>query len=689
MATKYTLYFSDTANKTPFDLQSYTTNGPESPSDPSPIAGSSGNIETTLKLYGKGNKDYGEPVFQDLIYMLENFSNTVRPVFSIEGQLWYNNRQLVAGSPPIQPELFIRNADTDDTYGGSPFVDNGWDAIILATGASAMTGELILSGTPSNASAAIPKSYVDTHFVDFSLHITPDQNTFLDALSLPTLTALEVDQLIGINTGSTVQSQLNGKLNLTGGALFAAANITFTGGGEVLGLPTVPSVDGAAASKRFVLDQVGGIIVGDGVLTDTAWFNTGVGSPAPDISETTLRLTVTSPGSPPIETTIDAQGISRVGHSHAAANVSIDNSFDINYGANTQTAIEYAASEIELLKTGGVPPSATILVQRIFESLTSDITSPTPWQTQNHFADDSRVTITVNGIKQYAHARGTQTIEFDSAPTGATATGLDPTLAYDFDIAVDGAGANTVTINAGSPSVDISDHAALTVAINDALQSASPTSGATYADEGTFTSNTSGSASTIAITATGSPSNTYLFDTGVQANIIGATFLSNPPGGSPTVPDDITVQGMSISDFPTGMTFTIRNSVDTTYGTYDGVYSVHDSGPTTSGSDVIVPIALLEFSNVSTPLLPSYNPSGSPTPPAPNPGAGSPASYGEIQISPLGRIVQVAPALAGIEGEYAETDISGNIVPSGSATQYVVFNYDILTGSKIESLLYV
>jgi len=586
MATKYTLHFSDTG-KTPFELQSYTTNGPVSPSDPSPTAGSSGNIETTLKLYGKGNKDYGEPVFQDLLYMLENFSNTTRPVFSIEGQLWYNNRTFVAGSPPTQPELFIRNANAADTFCGSPFTADGWDAVILATGASAMqTGaELILGTNPTSPLGAVTKQYADVHINSTDLHLSPDQNIFLDGLTLgsPLLTSSDVNQLIGISHAQTVQTQLDDKLSRSVNEnMNLNIDLTFNGG-EPRGLPTVPTAPDSATSMQYVDDQIalGVAASGDGVLTSTSWQNTGLGSPLPNTSETTLRLTITNAGSPVTTTDIDVLGISRYGHLHQATEVFIDNSFDVTYGANVQTAIEQAAAEIDLLKTGGAAPTATIAVQRIFEILAAPLTvagSPIDiFATQNHTTDDNRVALTINGVKQYAHTRGTQGINYSTTIDAAATTGLDGGTIYDFNIAVDGGSITTITVNpAGSPAVDISTHGALVIAINAQL-AGSPVVAATFSIDSLlseiFTSHTSSTGSAISITDPGGSPNVYLFAAGS-------------------------------------------------------------------------PLGLDNLDSVGTPVT-------------------------------------------GVDGDYMETDNLGIQALPADPTSYVVFNYDIITGSKIESLLYV
>lgn len=51
---------------------------------------------------------------------------------------------------------------------------------------------------------------------------------------------------------SNVQTQLDAKVAKAGSSMDSAANITFSGGGEVLGLPSTPSSAGSVASKAYV-----------------------------------------------------------------------------------------------------------------------------------------------------------------------------------------------------------------------------------------------------------------------------------------------------------------------------------------------------------------------------------------------------------------------------------------------------
>lgn len=54
------------------------------------------NTTTSLNLVGRGYTAYGEVVAENLVYLLENFANTVAPRTPIPGQLWYDrtSRQL-------------------------------------------------------------------------------------------------------------------------------------------------------------------------------------------------------------------------------------------------------------------------------------------------------------------------------------------------------------------------------------------------------------------------------------------------------------------------------------------------------------------------------------------------------------------------------------------------------------------
>ena len=703
MVIKYTFEFTDTS-KDSFDVFPYTANGTVSPTD-SNFIDQAVSAKTTLKLYGKGMPDYGEGIEQNLIYMLENFANITAPLNSIEGQLWYNT--VGTGSPVLGPELSIYN-------------NTGWDAIVLATGTSPMTGELILAGDPSNALGATPKQYVDAHIADFVLHLTPDQNAFLDGLSLsgsPLLTSADVNQLTGIS--GNVQSLLDLKLSLDG-------SLSMTG--ELI-LAGDPSNALGATSKQYVDDLV---LSGnnDSALSIVDWIiPTGSPLPIADINATTLQFTISTQGSPQIPIGIlTATGISREGHFHDASEIIVDNTFNPVYSTNLQSVVEdLDANKASLLgdtftgpvnmanlnvsgtgtfinPVSGVDPisgtdlatknyvdNKTITVTRTFEARIIDLLSGIPYLVQNHLVNDNKLSITVNGVKQYVDAHGYQQVQYDiDAPIlqAGALTGIDQTLTHDFNISIDGAAPITITIPPalGSPAgPDISTQGNLVSVINSIMSAGSPPlADAVFSIDGPatqqFIANSSGSTSTITISDPASV-NTYLFATDTGTAIVGVNFKYWQ--GSP---DEIIIAGDVTSILPAGTAFAIRNSDELTFGGYNGVYQVYGTGPVFSASPGIttIPVASLTNSFTITPLIAGYF-GGSPAP--------SPSPFGSIYITPIVGFDSVLPAITGIDGDYTETDSLGNAIAPGNFSSYVTFNYNILAGgspvipNNIETLL--
>ena len=117
----YQITFTDTT-KASFVVKPYTANGPKEPGAPTPLYSSAVSANTSLVLLGKGAFDYGEPIQKNLVHLLENFANTTRPSYPVQGQLWYKN---VDVGDPIWP--------TDPTKQGV-YVFNGtaWTQVLTA-----------------------------------------------------------------------------------------------------------------------------------------------------------------------------------------------------------------------------------------------------------------------------------------------------------------------------------------------------------------------------------------------------------------------------------------------------------------------------------------------------------------------------------------------------------------------------
>lgn len=94
-----------------------------------------------------------------------------------------------------------------------------------------------------------------THIADDTLHLSATQNTLLDGLAA-TLTATELNYVDGVT--SPIQTQLNARVLKAGDTMNSGANLTFSGGGTVRGIPT-PALDTDAANKAYVDALAGGI----------------------------------------------------------------------------------------------------------------------------------------------------------------------------------------------------------------------------------------------------------------------------------------------------------------------------------------------------------------------------------------------------------------------------------------------
>jgi len=121
---------------------------------------------------------------------------------------------------------------------------NRHDALKVNKAGDTMTGQLVLPGSPTLVTHAVTKGYVDTlvttHTANVALHLTPTQNTLLDAV---TVTSTEINTLAGAT--SNVQAQINTKLSLAGG--------TMTGPITLASDPIAP-LD--AATKQYIDMQI-------------------------------------------------------------------------------------------------------------------------------------------------------------------------------------------------------------------------------------------------------------------------------------------------------------------------------------------------------------------------------------------------------------------------------------------------
>lgn len=96
-ATSYTLYFSDPTNTATIVVPSMVTGSGKN------------NYDTSLDLIGPGYPNYGLPIDQNFVKLLENFASPHPPENAIEGQLWYDT------SNPDKKVLRINNGSGTST----------------------------------------------------------------------------------------------------------------------------------------------------------------------------------------------------------------------------------------------------------------------------------------------------------------------------------------------------------------------------------------------------------------------------------------------------------------------------------------------------------------------------------------------------------------------------------------------
>lgn len=90
MSTNYEITRSD-GNLT-FTVSPYSANGPENPSSEAFYRGAI-KADTSLAILGKGMDDYGERIQENMVHLLEHFSNEHEPSYPSGGQIWCDRSQ--------------------------------------------------------------------------------------------------------------------------------------------------------------------------------------------------------------------------------------------------------------------------------------------------------------------------------------------------------------------------------------------------------------------------------------------------------------------------------------------------------------------------------------------------------------------------------------------------------------------
>lgn len=254
------------------------------------------NTDTSIQLIGRNYEGYGEAFNENLIKLMENFSNSTNPLNAIEGQLWFDatNDALTVydGSNFDVPNPSRRSVSAPtsslnkgvlwfDTGNNDLFVYNGTSFInVMLTDQLLDEDDLASNSATQAASQQSLKAYIDTQNaaqdLDFAgdsgtSNVLVDSQTFTiaggdsitTAGSGQTLT-IDLDENITVNQISSTDSTsvtINDNLNVEG--TIRSSGVIRT---ETLDVNTIQSTD--SSGINFNEDAI--YVSGDRVLTSAS-----------------------------------------------------------------------------------------------------------------------------------------------------------------------------------------------------------------------------------------------------------------------------------------------------------------------------------------------------------------------------------------------------------------------------------
>lgn len=446
--TDYNLRFTNPA-RAGFTVPDSKTNGPATPNTAAFMPGAV-SANTTLQILGHGWPQYGVPVWQDFIYLLENYANATPPSYPIPGQLWFNDSSqalsIYDGSTWIPFQSSVVTGDFD--MNGFHIINlapptNPNDAVNLAyvnanflklsggavTGTITMSGastQIVLPNAPILGTNAANKAYVDTQIAT----VTADLGNYLplsggaltgpvtssSSLTISGLTSLASvsasgNATIGGSLGVTGPATFNSSSSFAGPATFSSpvtlqsTTLTITSGGSIdmsnnyIDNLATPLTANQAATKQYV-DSL--ISSGGGSAFVSGAFN-----------PTNGVLTLTRADSSVLTVTGDAAPFV---HTHTGNDVTVVTSVMTGTFLPAQAIADFSAPymylqrAIDLLNQGvSVQQGRTRKFVTIGDGTTTLINLPFEYIT-----DMNNLQVYVNGVKQLADSRAAATLSYFS-----------------------------------------------------------------------------------------------------------------------------------------------------------------------------------------------------------------------------------------------------------------------------------
>ncbi len=465
----YHIYRTDPTITTPIIIKAYTTNGPASPAFETFYNGGV-SANTSLILLGKGKFDYGEPIQNNLVHLLENFANSTAPVYPITGQLWFNNatNKLSVYSETLSTwRELAAVAELSSIY--IPTSGGSLDGTLQLS----ITGKILGLSTPTDNTEATSKLYVDTAIASGIANIGNDYISSTgsygitgvyewDGTSIPSSITLQSTNLTLSNsnlevlgnvalTNSTItltNSTISGELSVNGNLTIVGSHTIDFGNNIVSGVNN-PVLNTDAANKQWVLSQISGGGSADGTLTSGSYnTTTGVLTLSSSISGD-----ITVPGFLTLSQVPTSSGADTDTFNTLSA--STDNSWLANAlhdlipeypNVYIHDAIDQLDAAISYITDPHKRYISTVTTSGVLT-----ITLPFNYTTEQH-----NLLVTINGIKQYNSVRGYSTIGFPTSGKIVSLLPLDVNTLYTFNVVVDGGASQTITIqNPASTSFNI------------------------------------------------------------------------------------------------------------------------------------------------------------------------------------------------------------------------------------------
>jgi hypothetical protein len=502
--SNYVIKRSDPANGS-FLVQSDQIDGTTRPWSAglyvNPVSGLTAlSSNSSLVLAGRGITDYGELVQNDLVYLMEHFAYKSRPLTPVQGQIWYKNANYTDPSFPSDPTvagLFVysgtawtpvlaANIFGNVDLGGALITSlgnavSGTDAlnrntadgrylqlaggtltggVAFTAGATTFTGGTVVynagvavsvTDTPSSALHVANKSYVDARDAVVTGLVNAEAITRGNADTVLTGDIATINSQLPnfiVTTGDTMTGNL---------AFSSTGSITFVGGGSSsinLGLVRIqqlgaPSLNNDATTKLYVdtaiLTAIAGLppsAVSDGVVYGGVFTSsTGV---------LTLQRTL---GLPDVTVT---GTMAPFNHGHTTGAITYDLASPL-YSRSVLIISEVATGGYPVIPTSNAIRSLdqTLigLTQRIERQIVIGDGTTTSFNLSafmGYQVSENRLSISMDGVKQYCCERGMSRITFTDTPISPKSVIGIPNGVYAFNITVDGTLYSSVTIVVGA-----------------------------------------------------------------------------------------------------------------------------------------------------------------------------------------------------------------------------------------------